>query len=117
MEQRPDRVPGPAQRHHDSVCPPVRHGYAREVAPPGEMRPQLLFPALLARPPRTVERHHPTVPGALAAAGLARVQATPEGSRAPWSWRHRQRLATGAGAAAALLAALVLAVHRLRQRT
>ena len=77
--------------------------------------------ALLTRPPRTVERHHPTVPGALAAAGLARVQATPaappEGSRAPWSWRDRQRLATGAGAVAALLTALVLAVHRLRQRT
>jgi D-alanyl-D-alanine carboxypeptidase len=77
--------------------------------------------ALLTRPPRTVERHHPTVPGALAAAGLARVQATPaappEGSRAPWSWRDRQRLATGTGAVVALLAALVLAVHRLRQRT
>jgi D-alanyl-D-alanine carboxypeptidase len=76
---------------------------------------------LLTRPPRTVERHHPAVPRALAAAGLARVQATPaappEGSRAPWSWRDRQRLATGAGAVAALLAALVLAVHRLRQRT
>jgi D-alanyl-D-alanine carboxypeptidase len=77
--------------------------------------------ALLTRPPRTVERHHPTLPGALAAAGLARVQATPaalpEGSRAPWSWRDRQRVATGAGAVAALLAALVLAIHRLRQRT
>jgi serine-type D-Ala-D-Ala carboxypeptidase (penicillin-binding protein 5/6) len=77
--------------------------------------------ALLTRPPRTVERHHPTVPGALAAAGLARVQAAPatrsEGSRAPWSWGDRQRVATGAGAVAALLAALVLAIHRLRQRT
>jgi D-alanyl-D-alanine carboxypeptidase len=75
--------------------------------------------ALLTRPPRTVERHHPTVPGALAAAGLARVQATPaaspEGSRAPWPWSDRRRVATGA--VAALLAALVLAVHRLRRRT
>jgi D-alanyl-D-alanine carboxypeptidase len=77
--------------------------------------------ALLTRPPRTVERHHPTVPGALAAAGPARVQAAPatrsEGSRAPWSWGDRQRVATGAGAVAALLAALVLAIHRRRQRT
>jgi D-alanyl-D-alanine carboxypeptidase len=77
--------------------------------------------ALLTRPPRTVERHRPTVPGALAAVGLARIQATPavspEGSRAPWPWRDRQRVATGAGAAAALLAALVLAVHRRRRRT
>jgi D-alanyl-D-alanine carboxypeptidase len=77
--------------------------------------------ALLTHPPRTVERHHPTVPGALAAAGLARVQATPavspEGSPAPWPWSDRQRVATGAGAVAALLAALVLAVHSIRRRT
>ncbi|HYN17424.1 MAG TPA: hypothetical protein VEY96_04995 [Actinomycetes bacterium] len=78
--------------------------------------------ALLTRPPRAVERHHATVPaGALAAAGLPRVQATPaavsEGSRASWSWRDRQRVATAAGAVAALLAALALAIHRLRQRT
>jgi D-alanyl-D-alanine carboxypeptidase len=77
--------------------------------------------ALLTRPPTAVERHHPTVPRSLAAAGLARVETTPaarpEGSPAPWSWSDRRRVATTAGAVAALLAALVLAVHRLRQRT
>jgi D-alanyl-D-alanine carboxypeptidase len=77
--------------------------------------------ALLTRPPATVERHHPADPAALAGAGLARVRATPvpgpAGSRPPWSWRDRQRLVTGAGAVAALLAAVALAIHRLRQRT
>src|SRR5512133_3629139 len=68
--------------------------------------------ALLARPPTVVERHRPAVPEALAAAGLARVQATPAGrpvaSRARWSWEDR-RVLTGAGAVAAFLAAVVLA--------
>jgi D-alanyl-D-alanine carboxypeptidase len=76
--------------------------------------------ALLTRPPASVERHHPVDAEALAAAGLAGVRATPArppaGSRSPWSWRDRQRLATAAGAVAALLAALALAIHRLRQR-
>ncbi len=76
--------------------------------------------ALLARPPRAVERHHPAVPEALASAGLARVGATPAarpaGSRPAWSWQDRQRVATGAGAVVALLTAVALAVHRLRQR-
>jgi D-alanyl-D-alanine carboxypeptidase len=77
--------------------------------------------ALLTRPPATVERHHPANPETLAGAGLARVRATPvpgtAGPRPPWSGRDRQRLATGAGAVAALLAAVALAIHRLRQRT
>jgi serine-type D-Ala-D-Ala carboxypeptidase (penicillin-binding protein 5/6) len=75
--------------------------------------------ALLTRPPRAVERHQPTVPGALTAAGLARVAATPEPAGAParWSREDRRRLASAAGAAAALLAAVALALHRLRQRT
>ena len=77
--------------------------------------------ALLTRPPLAVERHHPAAPEALASAGLARVGATPAarpaGSRPAWSWRERQRVATGAGAVVALLAAVALAVHRLRQRT
>ena len=76
--------------------------------------------ALLARPPRAVERHRPAVAEALASAGLARVGATPAarpaGSRPAWSWRDRQRVATGAGAVVALLIAVALAVHRLRQR-
>jgi D-alanyl-D-alanine carboxypeptidase len=77
--------------------------------------------ALLARPPTFVERHRsPVVPGALAAAGLARVQATPAGqpvaSRGGWSLDDRRRVLTGAGAVAAFLAAMVLAVHRLRRR-
>ncbi|HEV2825483.1 MAG TPA: hypothetical protein VG035_09800, partial [Actinomycetota bacterium] len=71
-------------------------------------------------PPRAVERHHPAAPEALASAGLARVGATPAarpaGSRPAWTWRDRQRVATGAGAVVALLAALTLAVHRFRQR-
>ena len=90
----------------------------------GQRLPAYVAPAsvaaLLARPPTAVERHRPTVPGALAAAGLARVQATPEGrpvaSRARWSWEDRRRVFTGVGAAAALLAAVVLTVHRFRQR-
>ena len=76
--------------------------------------------ALLTRPPATVARHHPADPEALAAAGLTGVRATPAsrpaGSRPSWSWRDRQRLATAAGALAALLAAVALAIHRLRRR-
>jgi D-alanyl-D-alanine carboxypeptidase len=76
--------------------------------------------ALLTRPPQAVERHRTEAPEALAAAGLARVGATPDprpvGWRAAWGWRDRRRVATAAGAAAALLAAVALAVHRLRQR-
>ena len=76
--------------------------------------------ALLARPPLAVERHRPAVPEALASAGLARVGAAPAarpaGARPAWSWQDRQRVATGAGAVVALLAAVALAVHRLRQR-
>jgi D-alanyl-D-alanine carboxypeptidase len=74
---------------------------------------------LLARPPTAVERHRSTTPEALASAGLVRVGATPAprpaGARAQEPWSPR-RIATGAGAVAALLAALVLAIHRLRQR-
>ena len=81
--------------------------------------------ALLTRPPASVERHHPADAETLASAGLAGVRATPARppagpsapSREPWSWRDRQRVATAVGAVAALLAALALAVHRLRQRT
>jgi D-alanyl-D-alanine carboxypeptidase len=87
---------------------------------PAYVRP-VSVAALLTRPPRVVERHRPTVPGSMAAAGLARVGATPEprpvGSAARWSWEDRQRVATAAGAVAALLAAVALAVHRFRQRT
>jgi serine-type D-Ala-D-Ala carboxypeptidase (penicillin-binding protein 5/6) len=76
--------------------------------------------ALLTRPPQAVERHRTDAPEALAAAGLARVGATPDprpvGSRVAWPWRDRRQLATAAGAVAALLAAVALAVHRLRQR-
>ncbi|HEY7605151.1 MAG TPA: serine hydrolase [Actinomycetes bacterium] len=76
--------------------------------------------ALLTRPPRAVERHHPADAEALAAAGLAGVRATPAtppaGSRSSWSWRDRQRVATAASAAAALLAAVALAIHRFRRR-
>ena len=91
----------------------------------GQRLPAYVAPAgvaaLLARPPTVVERHASTAPGALAAAGLARVQATPArrpaASRAWWSWDDRRRVLTGAGAVAAFLAAVVLAIHRLRQRT
>jgi serine-type D-Ala-D-Ala carboxypeptidase (penicillin-binding protein 5/6) len=76
--------------------------------------------ALLTRPPRAVERHRAEAPGRMAAAGLARTGATPAqrpvASRARRSERDRQRMAT-AGAVAALLVAVALAVHRLRQRT
>jgi D-alanyl-D-alanine carboxypeptidase len=76
--------------------------------------------ALLARPPTAVQRHPSAAPEALAAAGLARVQATPArqpvASEARWSWEDRRRVLTGAGALAALLAAVALAIHRLRQR-
>jgi D-alanyl-D-alanine carboxypeptidase len=90
----------------------------------GQRLPAHVVPAsvatLLARPPTVMERHRPAVPGALAAAGLARVQATPAGrpvaSRGRWSWEERHRVLTGAGAVATFLAAVVLAVHRFRQR-
>jgi serine-type D-Ala-D-Ala carboxypeptidase (penicillin-binding protein 5/6) len=72
--------------------------------------------ALLTRPPASVERHHPAGAEALASAGLAGVRATPAGSRDTWSWRDRQQVATAVGAVAALLAAVALAIHRLRQR-
>src|SRR5829696_9163247 len=75
--------------------------------------------ALLDRPFRAVERHHPAVPGALASAGLARVAATPAarpaGAQPAWSWRDRRRVMAGAGAVVALLMVVALAVHRLRQ--
>jgi D-alanyl-D-alanine carboxypeptidase len=77
--------------------------------------------ALLTRPPTALERHRSAGPEALAAAGLARVGAAPTpasapvGARARWAW-DGQRVATGAGAVAALLAAVALAVHRIRQR-
>jgi D-alanyl-D-alanine carboxypeptidase len=77
--------------------------------------------ALLTRPPTAVERHRSAGPEALAAAGLARVGAAPApapapvGARARWAW-DGQRVATGAGAVAALLAAGALAIHRIRQR-
>jgi D-alanyl-D-alanine carboxypeptidase (penicillin-binding protein 5/6) len=91
----------------------------------GQRLPAYVAPAavaaLLARPPTVVERHPATAPGALAAAGLARVQATPArqpaASRAWWSWEDRRRVLTGAGAVAAFLAAAMLSIHRLRQRT
>src|SRR5215207_850778 len=86
---------------------------------PGPVRPSSVA-ALLTRPPRAVERHLPAASEALASAGLARVGATPAarpaGSQPAWTWRDRQRVATGAGAVVALLAALTLAVHRFRQR-
>jgi D-alanyl-D-alanine carboxypeptidase (penicillin-binding protein 5/6) len=76
--------------------------------------------ALLTRPPAAVQRHPSTAPEALAAAGLARVQATPArqpvASGARWSWVDRRRVLTGAGALAAFLAAVALAIHRFRQR-
>jgi D-alanyl-D-alanine carboxypeptidase len=73
---------------------------------PAYVAPSRVAP-LLVRPPRSVERHHPTASEAIASAGLARVPATPAA---------RMRVVTAAGAIAALLAALALAVHRLRQR-
>jgi D-alanyl-D-alanine carboxypeptidase len=76
--------------------------------------------ALLTRPPRAVQRHRGAGPEALAAAGLARVGVTPvprpASSRARWSWQDGQRVVTATGALAALLAAIALVVHRLRQR-
>ena len=72
---------------------------------------------LLIRPPTAVARHPSAGSHALAAAGLARVVPTPPpaGSRDRWVWDGR-RVATGIGAVAALLAAIVLAVHRFRRR-
>ncbi|HTE70588.1 MAG TPA: hypothetical protein VK942_17820, partial [Actinomycetes bacterium] len=72
---------------------------------------------LLIRPSRLVERHHWAVPEA--AAGLARATATPvpgpAGRRFLRSGDARMR-AVVAGAAAMLLVAIALAVHRLRRR-
>jgi D-alanyl-D-alanine carboxypeptidase len=80
----------------------------------------LIAVVLHTRPPAAVERHRRTVPGAMASAGLARVGATPAphppGSQARWSTEERQRVATATGAVLALLTAVALAVHRLRQR-
>jgi D-alanyl-D-alanine carboxypeptidase len=74
---------------------------------------------LLIRPSRLVERHHWAVPEAAAAAGLARATATPvpgpAGRRFVRSGDARMR-AVVAGAAAMLLVAIALAVHRLRRR-
>jgi serine-type D-Ala-D-Ala carboxypeptidase (penicillin-binding protein 5/6) len=76
--------------------------------------------ALLASPPRSVERQRPAAPEALASAGLARVAATPAApparSQPAWWWQDRQRAVTGVGAVVALVVAAALAVHRLRQR-
>jgi D-alanyl-D-alanine carboxypeptidase len=83
--------------------------------------PPVSVASLLTRPPRAVERHRATVPGSMAAAGLARVAATPEpprvGAAARGSREDRWRVASAAGAVAALLAAVALAVHRIRRRT
>jgi D-alanyl-D-alanine carboxypeptidase len=85
-----------------------------------EYVPPASVAALLTRPPAAVERHRRTVPEAMASAGLARVGATPAphppGSQARWSTEERQRVATATGAVLALLTAVALAVHRLRQR-
>ena len=100
-------------------------GFAhRRQAGTGPRLPEPVRPAsvaaLLDRPSRAGERHHPAVPGALASAGLARVGATPAarpaGAQPAWSWPDRQLLAAGAGAVVALLMVVALAVHRLRQR-
>jgi hypothetical protein len=76
--------------------------------------------ALLTRPPRPVERDRATISPAAAAAEPARVQTAtgprPAGLRALRTSGDRARVATAAGAVAALLAAVALAVHRLRQR-
>jgi D-alanyl-D-alanine carboxypeptidase len=76
--------------------------------------------ALLAPPPAVTEPRRSTASQALAAAGLARVQATParppEAARARWAWQDRRRVLTGGGAVVALLAAVALAVHRSRRR-
>jgi D-alanyl-D-alanine carboxypeptidase len=75
---------------------------------------------LLTQPPRFVERPRSTIRPAATAAGRTRVQpvagSRPSGWRALWSGDHPTQAATGAGAVAAFLAALALAVHRLRQR-
>ena len=87
---------------------------------PAYVRP-VSVASLLTRPPRVVARHQPADPAAMAAAGLARVGATPApppvGAAARWSWEDRRRVATATGAIAALLVAVALAVHRFRQRT
>src|ERR687891_1201920 len=86
---------------------------------PGYVRPTSVT-SLLTRPPQLVRRHRPAVPEALAAAGLARVAAPSApraaGRRGLVPGADGWRVATAAGAVAALLAALVLTVHRLRQR-
>ena len=73
--------------------------------------------SLLVRPPTAVARHPSAGSHALAAAGLTRVGATPPppGSRDRWAW-DGQRVVTGIGAVAALLAAIALTIHRFRQR-
>jgi D-alanyl-D-alanine carboxypeptidase len=90
--------------------------------------------ALLVRPPRTVERHRPvavrTAPGQASrgqaadgtaggggsqADGAAAGGSGRDGPAAPWSLRTGVRAATGAGAAAALLAVAGLVVRRRRQ--
>jgi hypothetical protein len=100
---------------------PIRAGCGRTGLRLPAYVPATSVAALLTAPPRTVERHHPAVPGALTAAGKARAKAAPVARpaepRAPWSSRGRQRVATATGAVVAVLAALALAIHRLRQRT
>jgi D-alanyl-D-alanine carboxypeptidase len=75
---------------------------------------------LLPRPRTAIQRHRRATPEALASAGLARVPGTPAappaGSRSRSPGVDPVRLATGAGAVLALLAALLLAVHRRRRR-
>ena len=69
--------------------------------------------ALLTRPPRTVERHPSHRPRGAGGGRTGQVQATPAAppeGREPHGRGDRQRVATGAGAVATLLAALVLAV-------
>jgi hypothetical protein len=104
-------------------------GFARgRTARTGLRLPAYVAPAsvaaLLARPAGAVDRRQ-AVPEAGAragaAAGLASVTASPAPApgRAGPSGRwpvDPMRMATAAGAVTALLAALVLAVHRLRRR-
>ena len=76
---------------------------------------------LLIRPSRLVERHHSAVPEVAASTGLSRATATatpvpaPAGRRFLRSGDARMR-AVVAGAAAMLLVAIALAVHRVRRR-
>jgi D-alanyl-D-alanine carboxypeptidase len=98
-------------------------GFARGRARARLQLPAYVAPAgvaqLLARPARTVSPHRQTVPEAEATAGLARVTASPPPGRAGPGARwplEPVRMATAAGAVTAFLAALALAVRRLRQR-